>query len=48
MAIKKLMLNYWSTDFIPTTRFSRDKLKCTLDNNAKTVLLNLSEVETYI
>jgi hypothetical protein len=41
------MQAYWGIDFIPSTRFSRDKIKCTMDNNAKTVLLTLSEVEEY-
>ena len=41
------MNNYWGVTFFPSTRFIRDKLKCTIDNNAKSVLLTLSEVEQY-
>jgi hypothetical protein len=41
------MQTYWSVEFIPSTRFIRDKLKCTIDGNSKTVLLTLSEVEEY-
>lgn len=42
------MQTYWSVAFIPSTRFVRDKLKCTIDGNAKTVLLTLSEVEQHV
>lgn len=39
------MQTYWSIPFIPGTRFLRDKIKCTIDQNSKTVLLTLPEVE---
>lgn len=37
--ISKMLKSYYSTTFIPTTSFSRDKYKGTIDGDRKRVIL---------
>lgn len=38
---------YWQVSFFPSSRFSRDKLKCSIDGGSRMVLLSLNEVEMF-
>jgi hypothetical protein len=45
--IRTIMHAYWNVPFFPSSKFSRDKLKCTIDGNSRMVLLSLNDVETF-
>lgn len=43
-----LMKNYWNRTTIPHSRFSRDCIKCVVDNDTRFAVLTLEQAQEYI